>query len=162
MFDVLIDTLSIQNEMGRIRSKRITTFFQTIKNDSTVIFLVVELLQINAIIDPIKSVTKIAKHRRKFIICNDIRCMDSKVSMQSFASLAILDECDPLKLLRVRTHCAFFEFPHTTLHQFVTCVIRNIPIDPFAHTLSVVFALFECHRCKAVWSNFVIQPLSDL
>ena len=126
------------------------------------IFLVVELLNINAIIDPIKSVAKIAKCCRKFIICNDIRCMDRKVSMKSFASLSILNECDPLKRIGVRTRCAFFETPHTTLHQFITCAVRYIPIDPFTHTLSVVFALFECNRCKAIWSKFFVQPFSDL
>ena len=126
------------------------------------IFLVVELLHINAIIDPIQSFAEITKYFRKFIIFNQIRCVDREVSMKSFASLSILNECDPLKWIRIRTRYAFFEVPHTTLHQFITCAVRYIPIDPFTHTLSVVFALFECHRCKAIWSKFFIQPLSDL
>ena len=82
--------------------------------------------------------------------------------MKSFASLSVLDESDPLKRIGIRTRCAFSEIPHTTLHQFIACAVRYIPIDPFAHTLSVVFALFECHGCKAIWSKFFIQPFANL
>ena len=82
--------------------------------------------------------------------------------MKSFASLSVLTERDPLKGIRIRTRYEFFEFLRTPLHQFITCAVCNVPIDPFAHTLSMVFALFERHRCKTIWTKFFIQPFSDL